>query len=128
MAHMRAVFSDPGIVPLPHNNLDFSDLHSGHDQLLLQKEVTTSRSCYVFKTFSVSTGVDAGMSLHIIKNRLLFLLHDRMDGQFVRDVKLTDHPEHIIAEFVKGASEEWIIIAPGEYHYVIKCKFSINLK
>merc|ERR1712178_320656 len=29
MAHMRAVFSDPGVVPLPKNNLDFSDMHAG---------------------------------------------------------------------------------------------------
>ncbi|GAB6018808.1 hypothetical protein CHUAL_000469 [Chamberlinius hualienensis] len=38
MAHIRAVFSDPGVVPLPHNNLDFSDMHSGNDKLLMQKE------------------------------------------------------------------------------------------
>ena len=28
-SHLRAVLSDPGIVPLPKTNLDFSDLHSG---------------------------------------------------------------------------------------------------
>ena len=28
MSHSRAVFSDPGIVPLPSNRIDFSDLHS----------------------------------------------------------------------------------------------------
>jgi hypothetical protein len=28
MAHARAVFSDPGIVPLPQHRIDFSDLHS----------------------------------------------------------------------------------------------------
>ena len=27
-SHSRAVFSDPGIVPLPSNRIDFSDLHS----------------------------------------------------------------------------------------------------
>ena len=27
-SHARAVFSDPGIVPLPQNRIDFSDLHS----------------------------------------------------------------------------------------------------
>ena len=30
-AHARAVFSDPGIVPLPSNRIDFSDLHSKDD-------------------------------------------------------------------------------------------------
>jgi hypothetical protein len=28
MSHSRAVFSDPGIVPLAPNRIDFSDLHS----------------------------------------------------------------------------------------------------
>lgn len=28
MAHIRAVFSDPGVVPLPQNRVDFSDIHS----------------------------------------------------------------------------------------------------
>lgn len=28
-AHVRAVFSDPGIVPLPHSRIDFSDMHAG---------------------------------------------------------------------------------------------------
>lgn len=28
MAHMKAVFSDPGTVPLPQTRLDFSDMHS----------------------------------------------------------------------------------------------------
>ena len=28
MSHARAVFSDPGIVPLPQHRIDFSDLHS----------------------------------------------------------------------------------------------------
>ena len=29
ISHARAVFSDPGIVPLPKTGLDFSDMHSG---------------------------------------------------------------------------------------------------
>lgn len=28
MSHLKAVFSDPGVVPLPANRLDFSDLHT----------------------------------------------------------------------------------------------------
>lgn len=27
MAHLKAVCSDPGIVPLPQNRMDFSDIH-----------------------------------------------------------------------------------------------------
>lgn len=29
LSHLRAVFSDPGIVPLPQSKLDFSELHTG---------------------------------------------------------------------------------------------------
>lgn len=28
-SHLRAVFSDPGIVPLPQSKLDFAELHTG---------------------------------------------------------------------------------------------------
>ncbi|KAK7471768.1 hypothetical protein BaRGS_00035590, partial [Batillaria attramentaria] len=28
MSHMRAVLSDPGVVPLPSASMDFSDMHS----------------------------------------------------------------------------------------------------
>lgn len=28
MSHLRAVLSDPGVVPLPSASMDFSDLHS----------------------------------------------------------------------------------------------------
>ena len=33
MSHMRAVFSDPGMVPLPKVSLDFSDIHSGQKKI-----------------------------------------------------------------------------------------------
>ena len=29
VAHLRAVLSDPGIVPIPKTSMDFSDMHSG---------------------------------------------------------------------------------------------------
>lgn len=29
MAHLKAVCSDPGVVPLPQSRMDFSDIHSG---------------------------------------------------------------------------------------------------
>ncbi|XP_045209987.2 palmitoyltransferase ZDHHC3-like [Mercenaria mercenaria] len=32
-AHIRAVISDPGIVPLPQTSLDFSDMHSGKQKM-----------------------------------------------------------------------------------------------
>lgn len=37
-SHLRAMLSDPGIVPLPQANLDFSDLHSGVRKPLNQSE------------------------------------------------------------------------------------------
>jgi len=30
MAHARAVFSDPGVVPLPAHRVDFSDVHTAN--------------------------------------------------------------------------------------------------
>lgn len=33
-AHIRAVISDPGIVPLPQTSLDFSDMHSGKQKMV----------------------------------------------------------------------------------------------
>ncbi|CAG0899707.1 unnamed protein product [Darwinula stevensoni] len=38
MSHVRAVFSDPGVVPLPKSKVDFSDLHSGGDQQKQMRE------------------------------------------------------------------------------------------
>lgn len=32
-AHLRAVMSDPGIVPIPSSSLDFSDMHSGKQKM-----------------------------------------------------------------------------------------------
>jgi len=43
-AHLRAVLSDPGTVPLPKTSLDFSDMHSG------QK---ISKVCYILCIFWV---------------------------------------------------------------------------
>ena len=34
VAHLRAVLSDPGVVPLPKTSLDFSDIHSGNQSLV----------------------------------------------------------------------------------------------
>ncbi|XP_052805381.1 palmitoyltransferase ZDHHC3-like [Mya arenaria] len=34
VAHMRAVMSDPGIVPLPSTNIDFSDIQNGQKKTL----------------------------------------------------------------------------------------------
>ena len=35
MAHARAVFSDPGIVPFPQSRIDFSDMHSGKFKIIV---------------------------------------------------------------------------------------------
>lgn len=37
MSHARAVFSDPGIVPLPQSSLDFSDMYAHTNKTTLQK-------------------------------------------------------------------------------------------
>ena len=41
MSHARAVFSDPGIVPLPKHRIDFSDSHSAKIQLYINFQVST---------------------------------------------------------------------------------------
>ena len=38
ISHARAVFSDPGIVPLPQNRMDFSDLHDEAGEPLTQNQ------------------------------------------------------------------------------------------
>lgn len=49
MAHIRAVFSDPGIVPLPHNNLDFSDMHIGNRVPLQKEDWTVCSRCETYR-------------------------------------------------------------------------------
>lgn len=46
MAHMRAVLSDPGTVPLPQSRVDFSDIHC-----------TESGLCYQFSTIGSYSSV-----------------------------------------------------------------------
>lgn len=38
MAHMRAVMSDPGTVPLPQSRVDFSDIHSAETGTLFLRQ------------------------------------------------------------------------------------------
>ncbi|XP_035696431.1 palmitoyltransferase ZDHHC3-like [Branchiostoma floridae] len=45
LAHLRAVFSDPGIVPLPANNIDFSDVRSAGKRKLSEKEAEDWTVC-----------------------------------------------------------------------------------
>lgn len=51
MAHLKAVFCDPGLVPLPHNRLDFSDMHANrkyHDSND-EEEWTVCTRCETFR-------------------------------------------------------------------------------
>lgn len=49
MAHLRAVFSDPGIVPFPDNNLDFSDMHSGAGSPVNKEDWTVCSRCETYR-------------------------------------------------------------------------------
>lgn len=53
MAHCRAVFSDPGVVPLPHNGLDFSDRHSSNKvklpEVSQKEEWTVCTRCETYR-------------------------------------------------------------------------------
>uniref|UniRef100_T1JEH8 Uncharacterized protein n=1 Tax=Strigamia maritima TaxID=126957 RepID=T1JEH8_STRMM len=51
MAHLRAVLTDPGIIPLPTNSLDFSDMHS-EGKILLQEKARLIRLIFFFFFFS----------------------------------------------------------------------------
>ena len=43
-SHLRAVLSDPGMVPLPKTSMDFSDMHSGQRRT----EKVTCYLCYIY--------------------------------------------------------------------------------
>ncbi len=49
MAHSRAVFSDPGVVPLPQHRVDFSDAHSGKDLDPPQEDWTICTKCEMYR-------------------------------------------------------------------------------
>ncbi|KAL5019916.1 hypothetical protein ScPMuIL_002808 [Solemya velum] len=49
VSHMRAVFSDPGIVPLPTNSLDFSDIHTGKSKPSLSDGWTVCMRCETYR-------------------------------------------------------------------------------
>ena len=47
VAHLRAVLSDPGVVPLPKTSLDFSDIHSGNQSLVSRFLIFSSLFPYI---------------------------------------------------------------------------------
>lgn len=49
MAHLKAVLSDPGTVPLPQSRLDFSDLHSAKKNGMDREEWTVCTRCETYR-------------------------------------------------------------------------------
>ncbi|KDR19695.1 palmitoyltransferase ZDHHC7 [Zootermopsis nevadensis] len=49
MAHLKAVCSDPGVVPLPQNRVDFSDIHSGSSGSLQREDWTVCTRCETYR-------------------------------------------------------------------------------
>lgn len=49
MAHLKAVLSDPGTVPLPQSRLDFSDLHSAKKNGIDREEWTVCTRCETYR-------------------------------------------------------------------------------
>ncbi|KAG8231418.1 hypothetical protein J437_LFUL012428 [Ladona fulva] len=49
MAHLKAVCSDPGIVPLPESRLDFSDIHTGSQVSLQHEDWTVCTRCETYR-------------------------------------------------------------------------------
>lgn len=55
MAHLKAVLSDPGKVPLPQSRLDFSDLHS----LQTSKKTDMEREEWTVSSFISEIGKES---------------------------------------------------------------------
>lgn len=55
VAHLRAVLSDPGIVPLPKTALDFSDIHSGKQSLVRIKSIEAKMTTFFSNTCRIKT-------------------------------------------------------------------------
>lgn len=49
MAHLKAVFCDPGMVPLPRTRLDFSDLHARKNSYDEDEEWTVCTRCETYR-------------------------------------------------------------------------------
>ncbi|KAK3107879.1 hypothetical protein FSP39_024338 [Pinctada imbricata] len=49
VSHVRAVFSDPGIVPLPTTGLDFSDLHAGKSNPNMKDGWSVCMKCEAYR-------------------------------------------------------------------------------
>nr|CAD7443392.1 unnamed protein product [Timema bartmani] len=49
LAHLKAVCSDPGVVPLPQSRVDFSDIHSGSQSLLQREDWTVCTRCETYR-------------------------------------------------------------------------------
>uniref|UniRef100_A0A0L8HF72 Palmitoyltransferase n=1 Tax=Octopus bimaculoides TaxID=37653 RepID=A0A0L8HF72_OCTBM len=49
VSHLRAVLSDPGIVPIPKTTLDFSDMHSGHKSPCMNNGWTVCMKCETYR-------------------------------------------------------------------------------
>ncbi|KAK2167139.1 hypothetical protein NP493_1288g00002 [Ridgeia piscesae] len=49
IAHLQAVFSDPGIVPLPNSSLDFSDIRSGQQKANKESGWTVCVKCETYR-------------------------------------------------------------------------------
>ncbi|KAK6620157.1 hypothetical protein RUM43_011769 [Polyplax serrata] len=49
VAHVKAVCSDPGIVPLPQNKVDFSDIHSGSADHEVDNNWTVCARCETYR-------------------------------------------------------------------------------
>lgn len=49
VSHLRAVLSDPGIVPIPRTTLDFSDIHSGQKSPCMNNGWTVCMKCETYR-------------------------------------------------------------------------------
>ena len=143
----RAVFSDPGIVPLPQHRIDFSDAHSNNELEPPQEDWTictryvdplgqptiTAGNDHCFHTcpspyfknrakrskFQVKAVIATGGIVGLAQGIivLLLLFYEVYETRFYSGVKCTVHPVPTTAEFASAAFARWITIVLGKWKY-----------
>lgn len=136
MAHLKAVLSDPGKVPLPQSRLDFSDLHSLQTSKKTDMEREEWTVSFYFIQFPLSSTlsckaeqwVDSYYSMPVFPSpcsRLLRKFKPFIVQRFARDAKHIDRRELIIVAYANGAFENWITI--GECNNIEYMKQTLPL-
>ncbi|CAI9737262.1 palmitoyltransferase ZDHHC3-like [Octopus vulgaris] len=101
VSHLRAVLSDPGIVPIPKTTLDFSDMHSGHKSPCMNNGWTVCMKCETYRPprahhcrFLFYTGLACVFTISMV---LVSWVLDPVSKRDLKNVKLL-HSVALVAE------------------------------